>query len=188
MRNKNGPFQGQPNLSYHPALTVMTINIDDISRPKEELLSELCTKWKCDVLCIQETHRNINDIRPKIQGMNLVIEVPHKKYGRAIFSKQDLIIHSVESSNANNVEILVVTLSNCRITSVYKPPNEPFNYKHQMSCTNKIRDIIVGDFNSHNTNWGYNETNEDGIKVEQWAEANDLMFIHDPKLPNTFNS
>jgi len=102
MLTQNGPSQG------HPALTVMSINIEGLSSPKEIVLSELCAEWKCDVLCIQETHRDINDNRPKINGMQIALELPHKKYGSAIFTKPNLVIKSVGSSQVNNIEIITV--------------------------------------------------------------------------------
>lgn len=48
--------------------------------------------------------------------------------------------------------------------------------------------VIIGDFNSHSTSWGYEETNENGNLVEDWAEAHHLDLIHDAKLPPSFNS
>ena len=47
-----------------PALTVTSINIEGMSAAKQQLLEELCEKQKCDVLCVQETHRGLKAIRP----------------------------------------------------------------------------------------------------------------------------
>ena len=46
----------------------------------------------------------------------------------------------------------------------------------------------MGRSNSHSTTWGYENTNNDGEAVEQWAEAQNLDLIHDAKLPKSFNS
>jgi len=35
---------------------------------------------------------------------------------------------------------------------------------------------------------GYENTNDDGNRVEQWAVGNQLSVIHDSKLPPSFNS
>ena len=48
--------------------------------------------------------------------------------------------------------------------------------------------IVVGDFNSHSTLWGYTSTDNDGEAVGLWAESNNLSLIHNEKLPNSFNS
>ena len=71
------------------------------------------------------------------------------------------------------------------ITSIYKPPNEPFSIACVPTSNNEV---LIGDFNSHSTNWGYDQTNSDGEAVEQWAEFQNMNLIHDAKLPKSFNS
>ena len=48
--------------------------------------------------------------------------------------------------------------------------------------------MVIGDFNSHNTTWGYNNTDENRDLVEEWSDAHHLSLIHDAKLPCSFNS
>ena len=49
--------------------------------------------------------------------------------------------------------------------------------------------MVIGDFNSHSTSWGYyNTTDNNGKTVEQWADSCDLTLIHDDILPKSFNS
>ena len=48
--------------------------------------------------------------------------------------------------------------------------------------------IVIGDFNSHNTIWGYDTTDNNGVAVVQCVESNSLTLIHDAKLPISFNS
>jgi len=76
----------------------------------------------------------------------------------------------------------------CTVTSIYKPSNSTFAFEKPANFDTKNIHIILGDFNSHHTNWGYDETDNYGDKVEVWAESNRLTLIHDPKLPPTFNS
>ena len=73
-----------------PALTVTSINIEGMFAAKQQLLAELCEKQKCDVLCVQETHRGVTAIRPNIRGMSLVAEIPHEQCGSAIFVRKEL--------------------------------------------------------------------------------------------------
>jgi len=68
------------------AFTVLTLNIEGLSACKSELLATLCTETQCDVLCLQETHRDETNIRPRIPGMNLIIEIPNALYGSPIFA------------------------------------------------------------------------------------------------------
>ena len=75
-----------------PALTVTSINIEGMSAAKQQLLAELCEKQKCDVLCVQETHRGLKAIRPNIRGMSLVAEIAYEQYGSAIFVRNNCVI------------------------------------------------------------------------------------------------
>ena len=62
----------------------------------------------------------------------------------------------------------------------------PFTYKDPL-CHQSTK-IIMGDCNSHNTIWGYDETYENGKAVESWIDVKNLELIHDPKQPSLFNS
>ncbi|KAL4154014.1 hypothetical protein QTP88_001847 [Uroleucon formosanum] len=179
-----GPLSGPPSKVFK----TISINIEGISDSKEELLAEMCKSTACDVLCIQETHRAAQDKRPTISGMQSVIERPHVKYGSAIFVRPDLNIISANLSEEMDIEILTIEIQNCTITSIYKPPTIPFAFNDPGNFNNQRTQIVVGDFNSHSTTWGYKENDENGDLVESWAEAWLLTLIHDPKLPPSFNS
>ena len=69
---------------------------------------------------------------------------------------------------------------------MYKPPNDPFELP-ALGHRN-IPHIVIGDFNSHSTTWGYTNTDNEGEAVEQWADSFDFTLIHDAKLPKSFNS
>ena len=56
---------------------VMSVKIDGLSSAKQQILAELCTNHKCDVLCMQETHRGHGAVRPRDPGMKLVAEITH---------------------------------------------------------------------------------------------------------------
>lgn len=161
------------------------MNVEGLSTPKEHLLANICKTTKCDVLCLQETHRGPNNNRPKICGMTLAIERSHKKHGSVLFVKTGTVIQSTSLSDDNNTEVLTVELSGVGIQSVYKPPGSPF-LMPTLQATKPH--IVIGDFNSHSTTWGYNESNPDGDAVESWAEASQLSLIHNAKLPKSFNS
>ena len=73
------------------------------------------------------------------------------------------------------------------VTSVYKPPPVDLSFPPTSSQHNKPQ-IVIGDFNSHSTQWGYKEINKDGAAVEEWIDNNQRTLIHDPKLPSSFMS
>jgi len=167
---------------------MISINIEGLTPEKENILAELCKTSGCEVLCLQETHRDTNHRRPKISGMRLVVERPHSKYGSAIFTKPDLDIISTGITDKNNIEIMTIDIKQCTITSIYKPPNVSFEFEEPENYRERNIKIVIGDFNSHNVMWGYTENNEDGEKVEDWAERDNMSLIHDAKLPPSFNS
>ena len=135
---------------------------------------------------MQETHRSNKAIRPRINGMELVAEIPHDKYGSAVFVSKNYTCESTSVSSTDNIEIIQVQLSGVSVTSFYKPPNEQFEFS--CNTTQTSTQVIIGDFNSHSTQWGYRSTNEDGTLVERWAESNLLSLIHDAKQPKSFHS
>ena len=142
----------------------------------------------CHCLCLQETHRSIDQARRNIPGMTLITEHPHNNHGSSVFVRDDLKSHNISVCEEKNVVFITVELPNVVVHSLYKPPPEPFllpplgqRIKHH---------IVIGDFNSHSTLWGYTITDTDGEEeaVEQWADSNRLSLIHNVKLPKSFNN
>ena len=93
---------------------------------------------------------------------------------------------SISVTAANHVEVITAELPDVVVHSVYKPPREqvvlpPLGHR-------SLPQIVIGDFNSHNTIWGYDATDNNGVAVAQWAESNSLTLIHDAKLQKSFNS
>lgn len=125
---------------------------------------------------------------PKIEEMKLVALRPHRQYGSAIFVRTSLEINSVQITEENDVELLTIELCNCTVTSVYKPPNAIFKFEKSLNLRAQPANFIIGDFNSHHTSWGYDVTDDNGQRVELWAESTGVTLIHDPKLPPSFNS
>ena len=72
--------------------------------------------------------------------------------------------------------------------SLLKPLGERFSFHQPPTATGDQQQVIIGDFNSHSSTWGYATTNTDGELLEDWAGDNRLSLIHDPKLPSSFKS
>ena len=134
------------------------------------------TVCKPQVLCMQETHRGPGAVRPRVRGMNLVAEIAHEQYGSALFIRDSCICESTSTSSTDNIDIIQATLNGVTVNSNYKPPNQAFDF--QSSTTDTPLQVIIGDFNSHITEWGYRSTNDDGTLVERWCDANSLTLTH----------
>ena len=134
------------------AITVISANVEGLSANKASILSELCKIQHCHCLCLQETHRAKDQGRPKIPGMTLVAERPHK-HGSSVFVSDGLKVNSIYVCEKENVVLITVELPGVVVHSL-KPH------------------IVIGDFNSHSTLWGYTTTDSDGEAVEQWADSN----------------
>lgn len=165
-----------------------SINIEGINRDKETLLAEICKEHACDILLVQETHRGNDRCRPKVEGMDLIVERPHNQYGSAIFARPGTNIISASLTDTDDIEILTVETPQYCVTSIYKPPNVPFAFDKPANFKKQRPNFILGDFNCKSTAWGYRETDNNGADLESWAETHDFQLIHDPKLPSSFNS
>ena len=84
------------------------------------------------------------------------------------------------------LELITIVMSGVVVHSVYKPTNDQFAL--QALGHRDLPHIVIGDFNSHSTSWGYDTTDNNVEAVEQWAYSCDLTLIHDAKLPKSFNS
>ena len=137
-------------------------------------------------MCLQETHRPTNLLRPKIAGMSLLAECHHNKYGSVILIRDDLKVDNVYESVPGTVELITIVMSGVVVHSVYNPPNDQFAFPalgHR-----DLPHIVIGDFNSHSITWGFDTTCNNGEAVEQLADSCDLTHIHDAILPKSFNS
>ena len=137
------------------------------------------------VMC-KDKHRSQTQAMSRIPGMSFVAERPHNKYGSAVFISDDLKVKGISICEENDVELITIELCNATIQSVYKPPNKQFLLS-PLQQGNKPH-VVIGDFNSNNTLWGYSTIGTDGGAVEQWAESSNIPLIHDAKLPKSFTS
>ena len=102
--------------------------------------------------------------------------------------KSDVTIDKTSMTESDNIEILTANLGKLAVTSVYKPPGSTYAFEEPETFSHEHVNVIIGDFNSHSTSWGYQASNEDGDLLEEWAEVQHLDLIHDAKLLPSFNS
>ena len=143
-----------------------------------------------DIVCMQEKHIGPENCRPSIHGMNLIAETAHRKYGSAVCAKPTLIIEELHIEVTDSqVELITVILAKITITSVYKPPASEFEWPSLRESCRRPLHLVIGDFNSHNTTWDYEQNDRNGVLVEAWTEASNFsLMILDAKLPKSFDS
>ena len=84
------------------------------------------------------------------------------------------------------MELISMEMPGVDVHSMYKPPNEKFVLP--ALGHGNLPHIVIRDFNSHNTTWGYTNTDDNGEAVEQWEDSCNLTVIHNAKLTKSFNS
>ena len=110
----------------------------------------------------------------------------NQTHGSAIYARELSIVKNSNNMTIGDIEVLEVDLGAVTIIAVYKPPPSPF-VMPELDLNGKPV-VVVGDFNSHNTLWGYPNNNRDGELVEDWAIAQDLTLIHSAKHRPSFQS
>ena len=116
---------------------------------------------------------------PRIPGMALVAERPHNKHGSSYFVRDGLKVNRMSVCDEHNVEFITVELLSVVEYFVYKPPTEEFLVPPLGS--RNIPHIVIGDFNNHNTLWGYTSTDSDGEVVDLWTASNHLTVLYGRK-------
>ena len=159
----------------------MSFNTEGITATKCEILSNL----QADIICLQETHKDA--VPPTIEGMHLIVHHQHPKHGSAIYARDKSTITSSQDLSDQGMEILRVETAQLVVISVYKPPPTPFYWPVIPNPDNNPV-ITLGDFNSHNTLWGYDTNDTDGEAVENWAATNNYVILYSPKDKHTFMS
>ncbi|XP_030764129.1 uncharacterized protein LOC115888520 [Sitophilus oryzae] len=171
-------------------LRILQLNIEGVSRPKSDCLTKILTENKVDVVLLQETHcsdQSQLNTRCKIPGFTLAAATYHPKYGTATYIKNDITtVTHIRTQSDNNIYVIRLKVADTEIINVYKPPAQPWinDYIHNIEHPG----LVIGDFNSQNTKWGDRATNDDGARVSDWAETENLFLLFDAKDKGTFHS
>lgn len=74
-----------------------------------------------------------------------------------------------------------MNINGFNICNTYKSPNVKWEENSLVEIVKPA--LVTGDFNSHNTTWGYDSSNEDGEVLLDWIYASDLYILQDLKGP-----
>lgn len=135
---------------------------------------------------MQETHRGIENINNKWNDASR--KDPKNIYGSSIFTKPLVEVISLKMTEVDDIEVIMIALGKCIVTSVYKPSNILFKFHKPKNFAVQSARNFLGDINCHSMSWEYNDTNDDGHALDAWAVSEDLSLIHDHKLLPLFSS
>ena len=101
-------------------------------------------------------------------------------HGSAIYIRNKTTVKNSSDDSADGLEILRGKTDKLIITSVSKPPPFPFKWPQDLPIDDGVH-LVIGDFNSHSTNWRYGNTKKDGELVEEWALEKNLVLLNKAK-------
>lgn len=166
-------------------IRIMQLNIEGISKPKCEVLEKLLYEEIIDIVAIQETHLSQDGPRSEVRGYTMVGALHHEKFGIATYVKDDLL-PSTQVLPAINALSVGIKINDVTIVNVYKPPSAEFQQNVLPRFENPS--IVLGDFNSHHTLWGYDDIDQDGTNLVDWMTREDYVLLHSATVPGTLMS
>lgn len=124
---------------------------------------------RIDVIALQETHTKDNEDLSKrgyIKGYLLLGAIHHKQYGVATYIKEDIdTCQIIFRENQGDTQILSAQIGKVTVVNIYKPPQTKWRsppikvFEHPA--------LYIGDFNSHNVDWGYDQNDDNGNKFQE---------------------
>lgn len=108
-------------------------------------------------------------------------------HGIATYVKQNVVnVNVIESSINNLIHTATIQAGFLKITNLYKPPN--VQWEDSVLKTYSHPALYAGGFNSHHSEWDYNENDNNGESLVAWASNNELHLVHEAKDRGTFHS
>lgn len=166
-------------------LTVLQLNVKGLTIAKLEVIRHLAQFNEVAAVLLQETHCVSND-NLKLPGFSLAGSIHSKKHGMATFVGEGLIWSAISPSPPDcNIEWLATKIEDTSVVKVYKPPPTALTVTSLPNMTAST--IYAGDFNCQHTDWGYNQTLQDGEGLSEWASSAEALLLLDSKeLPSFF--
>ena len=188
-RGSRGKATGQEQQQKR-TLSILQWNAEGVQHKKLPLMQRLYAQ-DIDIACIQETHLTSN-LRFSIRGYETyrMDREDRHKGGVLILVKNNILASpfKIETNSEAEIHGVKFNIQNQEITvyNFYCPDNRDL-------CLHKLDTpsehcIIIGDFNSHSTSWGYQETDTRGEVVEDWQIDSRLVLLNDAEDPPTFYS
>ena len=160
---------------------------------KKVPLTERLRKENIDVACIKETHLN-PDRRFNIRGYETLRHdrIGRQKGGVLILVKNTLLpIQNkfiVETNQQSEIQGVQISLTNQDLTiyNLYCPQDKELQLQSLNTPAESC--MVLGDFNSRSTCWGYDDTDTRGDEVEDWQIDNNMILLNMPEDTPTLYS
>nr|CAB3266991.1 reverse transcriptase [Phallusia mammillata] len=177
------------SIEFRNQTKILSLNIEGSSMPKCEYLGKILQQHRVDIALLQETHATATspESKTRIPGYTLISKVCHDKYGICTYARNPSEVTELQSVlTSNNTHRSAVKIKELTVVNLYKPPNKEWPNPPLPSFPHPT--VYIGDFNSHNTDWGYNENDKAGEQLGQWINDTNLHLLYDPKTHGTFHS
>lgn len=173
-------------------LRVCQLNVEGISKAKCEYLSRLLAEENIDVAMFQETHTVSPEAlqsRGSINNFIMAVSVDSSVHGIATYIRSNLTDVSIlETTNSDSIYSSSIRVGSLNVINVYVYKAPSSIWSDAVLKTFPHPAIYAGDFNSHHSEWGYNNIDNNGELVVDWAVNNELHLVFDPKDKCTFFS
>uniref|UniRef100_A0A1B0D7V9 Uncharacterized protein n=1 Tax=Phlebotomus papatasi TaxID=29031 RepID=A0A1B0D7V9_PHLPP len=178
-------------LDVGASLRICHLNVEGMSKAKSEYLARLMRDERVDIIAIQETH-TISDENLRSRGSipgYVLVDAIHSAvhHGVATYIKSSIPnCNVVYKDCTDNIHVLAIEVSGVTVINVYKPPSSRWPRVPLKSFSHPA--VYVGDFNSHNQAWGYEDSDIYGNLLFEWMTLNNLYLIYSSKSKGTFRS
>lgn len=187
----NSHCQGYSTKDIGNNVRILQLNIEGISKAKTEYLQRLTTENNTDIILLQEMHTANEEqllSRGRLQGYTLAAALHHRQYGCATYIRENIrnwaVVHT---SDVDDISIIAVRINELTVVNVYKPPSRSWPENMFPNIVSHPT-VLMGDFNCHHTDWGYQSENLEGEKLVEWMDVTNLQLIFDAKERGTFRS
>lgn len=105
----------------------------------------------------------------------------------ATYIKEDIDACQITfRENQGDTQILAAQVGKVTVVNIYKPPRTKWRsppikvFEHPA--------LYIGDFNSHNVEWGYDQNDDNGNKLQEWIVLHNMKLVYNAKEKGTFRS
>jgi len=161
-----------------PALCIMQLNVEGLSAAKCHIIQSLAEIHHIDVICLQEW-RQVR-LPHNLRFRHHQLHTPCQTWTCNICSQRRLWCCTC----------VVISMLQChsrgRLSHCQRLQTTNWTLEQHKSATSFA--VLVGDFNSHHPDWGYQEADLNGESLQEWALNSHYLLLHDAKPSGTFHS